>query len=75
MGTSGTPGPRRSRAAAITSRQRRVVMPAASAAWAARWIVGPSASGSENGMPTSIIVAPPRTAASAASGKPSPAIR
>ena len=50
-------------------------MPAASAASAARWIVGPSARGSENGMPTSIAVAPAATAAAACSGSASPAIR
>ena len=63
------------RVAAIASRQRGGVMPAASAAWAARWITGPSASGSENGMPTSIAVAPAATAAAAAAGRSSPAMR
>ena len=38
------------------------VTPAASARWVARWITGPSASGSENGMPSSMTSAPRRAA-------------
>ncbi len=51
---AGSPGrsPRASRRARRGSGAG--VMPASSAAWPAAWIVGPSASGSENGMPTSI---------------------
>ena len=69
------PAPRRSRASAMSSRQRRGVMPACERRVPARWIVGPSASGSENGIPTSITVAPAATAAAACSGSSSPAIR
>ena len=43
-------------------------MPSASARSAARRITGPSASGSENGKPTSTMSAPPSTAALASSG-------
>ena len=41
----------------------RVRIPRASARSAARWITGPSASGSENGKPSSMMSAPPSTAA------------
>ena len=56
------PSPRRAGGSPARARGRCVIPPA-SARWPARWTVGPSASGSENGMPISIAVAPPRTAA------------
>ena len=46
---------------------RRPGRPAASARCAAAWITGPSATGSEKGMPTSIMSAPPSTTASSSS--------
>src|SRR5437667_350292 len=42
----------------IWSSTRGTVMPWSSAAWVERWMVGPSASGSENGTPTSTKSAP-----------------
>src|SRR5262245_3135807 len=49
--------------ASIASSRYRLV-PRSSARTAARWIVGPSARGSENGMPTSITSAPRASASS-----------
>src|SRR3954451_11993623 len=66
----------RSERAAATSRTAPTVAPAASARVPAAWITGPSASGSENGMPNSTRSAPPSAYASpiardvATSGKP-----
>jgi hypothetical protein len=74
MGTSGVSG-RRSRVAASSSRQAPVRIPCARARSAARRITGPSASGSENGNPSSTMSAPPSTAACASSGTSGPAIR
>ena len=55
------------------------VMPRFSARWPAAWIDGPSAIGSENGMPISIRSAPapasPSNSASEVSGSGSPAVR
>ena len=65
----------RSRISARHSRQASVRMPAASARSAARRITGPSASGSENGKPSSMMSAPPSTAASASAGVSAPDIR
>ena len=45
-----------------------VRIPRASARSDARWITGPSASGSENGKPSSTTSAPASTAARASSG-------
>ena len=39
------------------------VIPCSNAAWVVRWMVGPSASGSENGTPTSTKSAPAATTA------------
>ena len=55
-------GGRGSRASRRSS--RRASRPRASARTAAAWITGPSATGSEKGMPTSIMSAPPSTSAS-----------
>src|SRR5436190_7484636 len=72
MGTTGTASPIRLQIASTPSS----VAPPASARVAAAWITGPSASGSENGTPSSIRSAPASTYASAtaiaarASGKP-----
>ncbi len=52
-----------SRTARTRSSVPRSVMPAASARSVARWITGPSASGSENGTPTSSTAAPARDSA------------
>ena len=55
----------RARTAAATSSTPSGVVPAASARSAACWMVGPSAIGSENGIPISSRSAPPSTQASA----------
>ena len=60
---------------ASTSRHARVRIPRASARSDARRITGPSASGSENGKPSSTMSAPPSTAACASSGVSGSAIR
>ena len=57
-----------SRVAARQSRHVRVRMPRASARSEARWITGPSASGSEKGKPSSTMSAPASTATRASSG-------
>src|SRR6266705_6359214 len=61
------------------SSTRATVMPCSSAVWVVRWIVGPSASGSENGTPTSTKSAPAsatrRSASSEAAGVGKPAVR
>src|SRR3989475_1726376 len=63
----------------IWSSTRGTVMPWSSAAWVERWMVGPSASGSENGTPTSTKSAPAaatsRRASSDVSGVGNPAVR
>src|SRR5205809_6749049 len=55
------------------------VIPCSNAAWVERWMVGPSASGSENGTPTSRKSAPAaatsRRASSDVSGVGNPAVR
>ncbi len=55
------------------------LVPHWSARMAARWITGPSASGSENGTPISSTVTPPSINASAAESvlliPPSPAVK
>jgi len=65
----------RARVEARHSRQASVRMPSASARSPASLITGPSASGSENGKPSSTMSAPPSTAASASSGVPAPHIK
>jgi hypothetical protein len=65
----------RARVARRTSRQAPVRIPCASARSPARRITGPSASGSENGNPSSSKSAPPSTAASASAGVSGPHIR
>jgi hypothetical protein len=47
---------------------RRRLMPCARARSEARWMVGPSAIGSENGTPSSMMSAPPATSAASAAG-------
>ncbi len=74
IGTSGASGTS-SRVRASTSRHCRVRIPRASARSPARLITGPSASGSENGKPSSTMFAPPSTAARASSGVSGSAIR
>src|SRR5439155_5310468 len=68
-----------SAAARTSSSTRATVMPCSSAVWVVRWIVGPSASGSENGTPTSTKSAPAaatrRRASSEARGVGKPAVR
>ena len=63
----------------ICSSTRATVMPWSKAACVERWIVGPSASGSENGMPTSTKSAPAsattRSASSDSAGVGNPAVR
>src|SRR6266480_2763130 len=63
----------------IWSSTRGTVMPWSSAAWVERWMVGPSASGSENGTPTSMKSAPAaarsRRASRDNSGVGNPAVR
>src|SRR5438552_17432938 len=63
----------------IWSSTRGTVMPWSSAAWVERWMVGPSASGSENGTPTSTKSAPAAAthlrASSDTSGVGNPAVR
>src|SRR6266566_3358750 len=58
---------------------RGTFMPCSSAVWVVRWMVGPSASGSENGMPTSMKSAPAaatrRSASSDTSRFGNPAVR
>ena len=67
------------RTARAASSAVSTVAPAASAAVFARWIVGPSASGSENATPISSPPAPPRIAANASAsvspGVGNPAVR
>src|SRR5216110_3381092 len=67
------------RARAISSSTRGTVMPCSSAACVERWIVGPSASGSENGTPTSTKSAPAaatrRSASRETAGVGKPAVR
>src|SRR6056297_2705536 len=74
MQTSGTSTSRPS----TISKNRSGVVPAASARWIAFWIVGPSAIGSEKGIPSSITSAPPAASASTysavASGSGTPAV-
>ncbi len=67
IGTIGV-SPTSERVSARQSRQRAVRIPRASARSEARWITGPSASGSEKGKPSSIRSAPASTAARASSG-------
>src|SRR6266508_84450 len=74
IGTSGVSGTS-SRVRARQSRQARVRIPSASARSAARRMTGPSASGSENGKPSSTRSAPPSTAAAANSGVVAPDMR
>ena len=74
IGTSGV-SPTSARVCARTSRQARVRIPRASARSPARRMTGPSASGSENGKPSSTMSAPPSTAARASSGVSGSAIR
>ncbi len=59
MATSGTPTSIRASSARIDSG----VVPRASARMEASWMVGPSMTGSENGMPTSTASAPAATTA------------
>src|SRR2546422_269910 len=63
----------------IRSSTRGTVMPCSRAAWVERWMVGPSARGSENGTPTSTKSAPAaataRRASSDSSGVGNPAVR
>src|SRR6266446_5973590 len=72
---------RRSAGAASRTRSstRATVMPCSSAVWVVRWIVGPSASGSEKGTPTSTKSAPAaataRIASSDLAGVGKPAVR
>src|SRR6266566_7495053 len=58
---------------------RGTFIPCSSAVWVVRWMVGPSASGSENGTPTSMKSAPAaatrRSASSETSGVGKPAVR
>ena len=58
---------------------RGTFIPCSSAAWVVRWIVGPSASGSEKGTPTSMKSAPAaatrRNASSETSRFGNPAVR
>src|SRR6266576_1106036 len=65
--------------ARIRSSTRGTVMPCSRAVWVVRWTVGPSASGSENGTPTSIKSAPAsatrRSASSETAGVGKPAVR
>ncbi len=51
------------RTSATSASEARRLPPAASARSVARWMTGPSASGSENGTPTSRTSAPPRSSA------------
>ena len=74
IGISGVPGTS-SCVCRSTSRHSRVRIPRASARSAARRMTGPSASGSENGKPSSTMSAPPSTAACASSGVSGSAIR
>src|SRR5216684_4730997 len=68
-----------SAASRTRSSTRATVMPCSSAVWVVRWIVGPSASGSENGTPTSTKSAPADATAEIASsdlaGVGNPAVR
>src|SRR6185295_7475060 len=63
----------------ISSSTRGTVMPCSRAVWVVRWTVGPSASGSENGTPTSTKSAPAsarrRSASSETVGVGKPAVR
>jgi len=63
----------------ICSSTRAAVIPWSRAACVERWIVGPSASGSENGIPTSTKSAPAsattRSASSDSAGVGNPAVR
>src|SRR2546428_5893252 len=66
-------------ASPTSSRTRATVIPCASAAWVERWMVGPSASGSLKGTPTSTKSAPAasarRRAAMQVAGVGYPAVR
>jgi hypothetical protein len=73
IGTSGAST--RSRVRARQSRQAAVRIPWTSAFSAAARMTGPSASGSENGNPSSTRSAPPSAAASASSGVRGPHMR
>src|SRR2546425_83194 len=68
-----------SAASRTRSSTRATVMPCSSAVWVVRWIVGPSASGSEKGTPTSTKSAPAaataRIASSDLAGVGKPAVR
>ena len=56
------------RAAFADSRAWATVTPAFSASWEVAWMVRPSASGSEKGMPSSTASAPAPAAASTSTG-------
>src|SRR5690348_5753420 len=75
MTITGTPTP----ASAICFNTPATVIPPSSAVWVARWMVGPSASGSLKGIPTSMKSAPVRAtawmAASDRAGVGNPAVR
>ena len=75
IGTSGVVGHELVRPREARRGTARVRMPRARARSAARRITGPSASGSENGKPSSTMSAPPSTAARASSGVSGSAIR